>query len=444
MNKYKIYFWALTVSLGGFLFGMDTALISGVEQTIQKLWNLSDAITGQMVAMALYGTIIGALTGGLPAERLGRKKALLVIALLYFVSALGSALAPNIGSLMFFRFAGGLSVGASSVVAPMYIAEISPRENRGKLTALFQFNIVFGIMVAYFSNWLIGATSNPEAWRWMLGIEVIPAVLFIALIPYVPESPRWLILKKGNREKALSTLKIINADTAETLLADIVKSGKIKQTVGLRRFFSREYAFPILLVFLFAAFNQLSGINAVIYYAPRIFASSGMAVESALLSSVGIGVTNIVFTMLGLVLIDRMGRKFLIYAGSIGYIISLGLISVVFREDYNGPAYILPVLLFVFIAAHAIGQGAVIWVFISEIFPNKVRYWGSSFGSGVHWVFAALIAGNFPYFAGKFGQSYIFGFFTFMMVLQLIFVWKMMPETKGVSLEEIENQMKKK
>ncbi len=436
----KVYFWAITVSLGGFLFGLDTALISGVEQTIQGLWSLSNAMTGQVVAMALYGTIIGALTGGIPAQYFGRKKSLFIIALVYLISALGSALAPDVWSLMFFRFIGGLSVGGSSVVAPMYIAEMSPREKRGQLTALFQFNIVAGIMIAYFSNWAIGL-STPDAWRWMLGVEAFPALFFMIMVLYVPESPRWLVLIKNQKEKALEILRIINPQTAEATLRDIEMGGFQKNKAGLKDFFTKAYSKPILFAFLLAAFNQFSGINAVIYYAPRIFEASGMASSSALLSSVGIGLVNIVFTMLGLALIDRMGRRFLMYIGSLGYIISLTLVSLFFALGKQGDSALLPALLFVFIASHAIGQGAVIWVFISEIFPNKVRSWGNSFGSSIHWVFAALIAGNFPFFAGKFGQAPIFGFFALMMVLQLLFVWKLMPETKGISLEDMERKI---
>ena len=442
MRNKKIIFWSVTVSLGGFLFGFDTALISGVEGTVQQLWSLSDAMTGQLVAMALYGTIIGAIFGGIPAQYMGRKKSLYYIAAIFLVSALGSALSPDAGWLMFFRFIGGLSVGASSVVAPMYIAEISPKQKRGRLTALFQFNIVFGIMLAYFSNWLIG-TGDPDAWRWMLGVEAFPALLFLILVYFVPESPRWLVLKKGDTDEALRILTIIDSSNAEKSLAEIQAGAGKKEKAGLGEFFSGRYRLPIMLAFLFAFFNQVSGINAVIYYAPRIFEASGMGLDAALLSSVGIGLTNLVFTMVGLALIDRMGRRFLMYIGSFGYIISLSLVAWLFTTSNPGSGVLLPVLLFVFIAAHAIGQGAVIWVFISEIFPNKVRSWGNSFGSSTHWVFAAVIAGNFPWFAGKFGQAPIFGFFAFMMVLQLIFVWHLMPETKGTSLEDIEKQMRR-
>ncbi|MFN0036637.1 MAG: sugar porter family MFS transporter [Saprospiraceae bacterium] len=448
MNYRKVFFWAITVSLGGFLFGLDTAVISGCERTIQKLWSLSDAMTGQMVAAALYGTIIGAIFGGAPAQRMGRKPTLFWIAVLYLISAVGAALSPDVWSLMLFRFIGGLSIGASSVVAPMYITEIAPAEKRGQLTAMFQFNIVLGILIAYLSNWLIG-TADESAWRWMLGVVALPSLLFVLLIALVPESPRWLIVAKGRVDEARRTLQIINPATAEAEIAAIQAShvpaasaaGGPAAGTGLREFFSGKYRVPILLAFLFAFFNQVSGINAVIYYAPRIFEDAGMATNSALLSSVGIGVVNLVFTMLGLSLIDRMGRRFLMYIGSVGYIVSLSLVSWAFFSGAAAGSLLVPGLLFVFIAAHAIGQGAVIWVFISEIFPNQVRSWGNSLGSSTHWVFAALIAGNFPWFAGKFGQAPIFACFAAMMVFQLLFVWRMMPETKGVSLEDIEKQL---
>jgi sugar porter (SP) family MFS transporter len=440
MNYRKVFYWSITVALGGFLFGLDTAVISGCERTIQQCWSLSDAMTGQMVATALYGTIVGAIFGGLPAERYGRKKTLFGVAILYLVSALGCGLSPDVTWLMIFRFLGGLSVGASSVVAPLYIAEISPSEIRGRLTALFQFNIVFGILIAYFSNWLIGI-ENPDNWRWMLGIVAIPSLLFVVLIFTVPESPRWLVVKRGNTAEALRILKLINPGTALFLLEDIRAGQETEpKNVGLSTFFSRRYRLPIVLAFLFAFFNQVSGINAVIYYAPRIFEEAGLAANTALLSSVGIGLVNLVFTMIGLSLIDRFGRRFLMYIGSFGYIMSLSAVAFAFFIGTSG-GITVPVLLFVFIAAHAIGQGAVIWVFISEIFPNQVRSYGNSMGSSTHWVFAALIAAAFPWMASSFGQAYIFGFFAVMMVFQLLFVWKMMPETRGVSLEHIEKKL---
>lgn len=443
MNHRKVIFWSITVALGGFLFGFDTAVISGAEGAIQKLWHLSDAMTGSMVASALWGTILGALLGGIPADRFGRKRTLFWIAVLYFVSALGSALAQDVWQLMFFRFIGGLGVGASSVVAPMYISEISPAEQRGRLTALFQFNIVLGILIAYLSNYLL-AGSGDNNWRWMLGVEAFPAMAFLIMIGMVPRSPRWLVVKKGQVEEALKVLKIINPATAEASLKAIQESHVEGPRVGLRQFFSKRYSLVIFYAFLIAMFNQLSGINAVIYYAPRIFASTGMAVDSALLSTTGIGLVNFVFTLIGMSLIDRAGRKFLMYVGSIGYIVSLSVVAYAFYSGIAAGSYLVPIMLFVFIAAHAIGQGAVIWVFISEIFPNDVRSYGNSLGSGTHWVFAALIANVFPYFEKNFGGGPIFAFFAFMMVLQMLWVWRMMPETKNVSLEELENRLIRK
>jgi len=443
MAQQKVWFWAFIVSLGGFLFGLDTAVISGCERTIQSIWQLSDTLIGQVVAMALYGTVVGAMLGGLPAERFGRKKTLFGVAVLYLISAIGCALSPGAAYLMLFRFIGGIAVGVSSVVAPMYISEISPRESRGQLTAMFQFNIVLGILLAYLSNWLIG-TGDPDNWRWMLGIVAIPSAVFLLLISSVPESPRWLVLKKGKDDEALATLRSINPATAEASLAEIKTNRDDKnQASGLGEFFSGRYNFPIWLAFLFAFFNQVSGINAVIYYAPRIFEDAGLAKGSALLSSVGIGLVNLIFTMIGLAWIDRFGRRFLMYIGSVGYIVSLSAVAVAFYTGHSG-GLVVPGLLFIFIAAHAIGQGAVIWVFISEIFPNRVRSWGNSLGSSTHWVFAALISATFPVLAGRFGQAPIFAAFAVMMLFQLLFVWRMMPETKGRSLEDLEKQLSKK
>ena len=440
MKNHRIFFWAITSALGGFLFGFDTAVISGGEQNIQIMWELSDIMTGQMVAMALYGTIIGAIFGGIPAQKYGRKPSLLWIAAFFLVSALGSALAPEVYTLMFFRFIGGLSIGASSVVAPMYISEIAPADKRGSLTAMFQFNIVLGILIAYFSNYLIGS-GDPSSWRWMLGVEVIPAAAFLLLVFTLPESPRWLIVARNKVDEAKKILSIINPDTVDETVKTIQESDLHPgRAAKLNEFFTKRYSFPILLAFLFAFFNQVSGINAIIYFAPRIFDLTGMGADAALLSSVGVGVVNLIFTMLGLLLIDRFGRRFLMYIGSFGYIISLSAISwAFFTQTFTG--MLVPSLIFLFIASHAIGQGAVIWVFISEIFPNAVRSYGNSLGSSTHWVFAALIAGNFVYIESVFGGGPIFAFFAFMMFLQLLFVWKMMPETKNISLEEMEEKL---
>jgi len=440
MNSNKLLIWSITVAFGGFLFGFDTAVISGAEQTIQKLWGLSNTMIGQTVAMALYGTVIGALFGGFPADILGRKKTLIWISILYFISAVGSALAPEVYSLMFFRFIGGLGVGASSVVAPMYISEIAPAHKRGQLTALFQFNIVVGILIAYLSNYFIGGASDGN-WRWMLGIEGFPALAFIIMILFVPRSPRWLIVKRGLEEEAKRVLDIIDPTTSDQQLKAILEHKDSTTKVGFKEFFSGKFKLPIILAFLIAFFNQLSGINAIIYYSPRIFADTGMAESSALLSSVGVGVVNLVATLLGMFLIDKMGRKFLMYICSFGYIITLGLISAAFYTGIGQGTFLIPALIFMFIASHAVGQGAVIWVFISEIFPNSVRSYGNSLGSGTHWVFAAIIAGTFPYIASALGAGTTFAIFTFIMIFQLLFVWKMMPETKNKTLEEIEEML---
>ena len=442
MNYTKIVSWSVIVAFGGFVFGFDTAVISGAEQEIQSLWNLSNTIIGQTVAMALYGTVIGALIGGFPSEAFGRKTTLIGVAILYLVSAIGSALAPEVYSLMFFRFIGGLAVGASSVTAPMYISEISPANKRGQLTALFQLNIVIGILIAYLSNYFIGGAADGN-WRFMLGVESIPAALFVILIFFVPRSPRWLILKKGLVEEAKQVLKEIDPDTVEENVVLIMSNNENNNKEGFKEFVSGKFKIPIMLAFLIAFFNQLSGINAVIYYSPRIFAETGMGESLALLSSVGVGVVNLIATFIGIFLIDKMGRKFLMYLCSFGYILSLGLISLTFYTGFGSGTLLIPFLVFLFIAAHAVGQGAVIWVFISEIFPNHVRSYGNSLGSGTHWVFAALIAATFPYVTSTLGGGVTFALFAFIMVFQLIFVWKMMPETKNKSLEELEKILTK-
>lgn len=436
MRTSNVLFWSVTVALGGFLFGFDTAVISGAEQAIQQLWGLSDAMIGQVVAMALYGTIIGAIFGGIPADRYGRRTTLFWIGLLYLGSAIGSAIAPDAVTLMLARFIGGLGVGASSVVAPMYISEIAPASDRGRLVATFQFNIVLGILIAYFSNYLIGGGS----WRLMLGVEIVPAIAFVLMVLRVPRSPRWLLVKLGNEEEARQVLAKINPSDVQARIAAIknaiVRQGGANNQPSLATFFGGAYNWPILLAFLFAFFNQVSGINAVIYYAPRIFAEAGLEASSSLLASVGIGVINLLFTILGMLLIDRYGRRTLMYVGSVGYILSLGVCAYSFAAELQG--LIVPISLFVFIASHAIGQGAVIWVFISEIFPNEVRSFGTSLGSSTHWIFAAIIAGTFPWLASLLGPATLFGIFAAMMVFQLLFVAFMMPETKGVALEDMQ------
>jgi len=436
-GKSYLFLSSIVAALGGFLFGFDTAVISGAEQFIQNLWQLDDVSHGLAVAIALYGTVIGAMLGGIPADKFGRKVTLIWVGILYFVSALGSALAPEIYSFMIFRFIGGLGVGASSVAAPMYISEIAPANMRGRLVALFQFNVVLGIVIAYISNYFL-ADIGENAWRWMLGVEAIPATIYTIMVFFVPQSPRWLIVKKEQVEKARAILTKIDPSTVESALVAIKASHMSKTEAAKSRFFSKKYSFPIMLAVLFAFFNQMAGINAIIYYAPRVFTMAGAEAGAALLSTAGVGLTNLIFTMVGITLIDKFGRRTLMFIGSIGLIATLGLVSrAFFVESFGG----VPIFLFVYIAFFALSQGAVIWVFISEIFPNEVRANGQSLGSFTHWIMAAIVANVFPYFANTFGGGPVFLFFTVMMVLQLLFVWKLMPETKGKSLEELEKEL---
>ncbi|HTJ50144.1 MAG TPA: sugar porter family MFS transporter, partial [Cyclobacteriaceae bacterium] len=436
MKNNKLLLWSFTVALSGFLFGLDVAVISGAEQTIQKLWQLSNAMHGLAVSIALYGTVVGAAFGGYFADTFGRKRSLFWVGLLFFVSAVGCALSGDVYTFMIFRLLGGFSIGASSVISPLYISEIASPKKRGFLAGLFQFNIVFGILFAYVSNYLFQHFIHGGSdWRWMLGVVGIPSLIFTFLTTLISESPRWLLLKKDDVEGARKVLNEIDPEVAEETLQSIIKSKSEAAKATTHAFFSSKYSWPILLAFLIALFNQMSGINAIIYYAPRVFEMAGLGKSTALLSSAGIGLVNLIFTMIGLSLIDKYGRKMLMYIGSFGYIISLSLIAQAFyRDSFDG----ISIFIFVFIASHAIGQGAVIWVFIGEIFPNEVRASGQSFGSLCHWVFAAIIANVFPLAAGMFGGGPIFLFFTGMMVLQLIYVKFMMPETKGVALEDMQ------
>lgn len=440
-SKGYVIFLSIVVALGGFLFGFDTAVISGAERVIQEIWQLNDLTHGLAIAMALYGTVIGALFGGMPADRYGRKTALLWIGILYFVSAVGSALAPEVYSFMAFRFIGGLGVGASSVVAPMYISEIAPARNRGLLVALFQFNVVFGILMAYLSNYLIETAALADAWRWMLGVEAVPALIYSLLILRVPQSPRWLIARQGKVDEARGILRRTDPEGADQAIL-LAMEEKERATVrpGFSALFHQKYLKVTGLAVLIALFNQLSGINAIIYFAPRIFEMAGIDSQSALLSTVGVGIVNMVTTMLGLYLIDRVGRKKLMYIGSAGYIVSLTLIAWSFSGGIISPSW-LPAFVFLFIAAHAVGQGSVIWVFIAEVFPNEIRAYGQSIGSFTHWILAAVIANIFPFFAGRFGPVSIFAFFAAMMVLQLLWVVVRMPETRGRSLEQIRQDL---
>lgn len=520
-----MFYWAITSALAGFLFGFDTVVISGAEKQIQDLWSLSGSMHGWALSAALWGTVIGAMLGGFPAARYGRKKTLISVGLLYLVSAISSALATDVTMFMVARFIGGLGVGVSTVAAPMFISEIAPARDRGKLAGMFQFNIVFGILIAYLSNFVISSLiEEGTAWRWMLGVEALPALIYAVLSFTLPESPRWLITHANKRSEGTSIFRQINPEMSEqeleSLVCDVESSAANKEKTS--RFWTRRLSLPIMLAFLIAFFNQLSGINVILYFAPRLLGLAG--ISNSLAASVSLGITLLIFTFIGLWLIDKLGRRILLFIGSFGYILSLGVCAVAFltvtefkvvsraidlvsasgnviqmenSEGFRTPAdekqileeftrartalesatqletykgsritvdtelttieiqalaeqtklesagllgpisLIVLICIVVFIAAHGIGQGTVIWVFISEIFPNDHRAAGQSLGSFTHWLFAALLTFLFPIAIRNLDAGFIFAFFALMMVLQLIWVKFMVPETKGKSLEEI-------
>lgn len=438
MRKHSVMAWSMVVALGGFLFGFDTAVISGAEKSIQQYWHLSVFEHGLTISIALIGTVIGSLLGAKPSDKFGRKNTLYFVAAAYLLSSAGTALAENWYLFLGFRLLGGLGVGISSVTAPIYISEVSPADRRGRLVGLFQFNVVLGILISYLSNYLI-SQGGEASWRWMLGVQAFPSLLFIVLIYFIPESPRWLILKKGATAKALEILRVINPLNCEQELAAIQRSDSHSGS-NSSSLFSGEYKTPIVLAMLFAFFNQVSGINAIIYYAPRIFEMAGLGAHSSLLSTVGIGLINFIFTLIAINFIDKIGRRILMLVGSVGLIGSLFLVAFTFYSGHFS-GFAIPMYMMIFIAFFAFSQGAVIWVFISEIFPNQVRAKGQTLGSSTHWVMAALIAFGFPYLAETLGGAITFFFFGTMMILQLIFVWRFMPETKGKSLEQIENNI---
>jgi MFS transporter, SP family, arabinose:H+ symporter len=437
--KGRIFLWSVTSALAGLLFGFDTVVISGAEQTIQSLWHLTAAVHGLAMGSALYGTVLGSLIGSVPTDRFGRKKTLTAIGALYVVSAIGCAFSWDVTSFIVSRFIGGLGIGVSTVAAPLYISEISPAAYRGRLAGMFQFNIVFGIIVAFFSNYLL-KDIGPNAWRWMLGVAAVPSVVYTAVCFLLPESPRWLLGARGDRTEGVRVLGLIMEGEPQARIEaaadEIIALSRARTETA--PFWTAEHLRPILLAFLIACFNQLSGINAVLYFAPRIFELAGLKESAAMLQSVGIGVTNLVFTFVGLWLIDRLGRRTLMYIGSFGYIVSLGLTAWAFFSGHTG---IVPACIFAFIASHAVGQGSVIWVFISEIFPNRHRARGQALGSFTHWIFAAALTSIMPVFVSHYSPGYIFVFFCAMMVLQLVWVALMMPETKGISLEDMERRM---
>ncbi|MBS1608577.1 MAG: sugar porter family MFS transporter [Bacteroidetes bacterium] len=446
MNNSKILTSSIVAALAGFIFGFDTVVISGANQPIKDLWHTSPWFHGIFImSMALWGTVVGALFGGVPTEKYGRKKVLLWVGILFAVSSIGSALAQGPYTFSFFRFIGGVGIGVSSVAAPTYISEISTPATRGRLAALYQFNIVFGILLAFFSNYFLKGVGGADDWRWMLGVMAIPSVIYTIMVFSVPESPRWLISCKNDIQQAKTILSQMGVADTDAEIRKVITANE-EETAGKDvHFFSARYKTVLWLAFMIAFFNQLSGINFILYYAPEILERAGLAAKDSLFNSIAIGGINIIFTFVGLYFIDRLGRKTLLIIGSLGYILSLAMVAYAFYS-HSGPAFLMTFLL-LFIASHGMGQGAVIWVFISEIFPNKVRALGQSFGASVHWVFAAIITLLTPVFLDKDHGVFkdnpwpIFAFFAFMMVLQLIWVLTKMPETKGVSLEELEKKL---
>jgi MFS family permease len=527
--KSRLLLWAITASLAGFLFGFDTIVISGAEEDFQRLWQLDGFWHGLCMSAALWGTVLGSIFGGMPAARYGRRRCLIVVGGLYFISAVASAFAPEMWTFMIARFIGGLGVGAATIAAPMFISEISPANNRGKLAGLFQFNIVFGILVAFASNWIVGnAAAEAIAWRLMLGLEAVPALIYTILTFTLPESPRWLITHASRRGEGKAVFGQVNPELTdgelERLVAEVEASVSDKKKTA--HFWTRRLQIPIMLAFLIAFFNQFSGINIILYFAPRLLGLAGLS--DPLMASISLGITNLIFTFVGLALIDKLGRRTLLYIGSVGYIASLGICAWAFLSTpafqvvsaagdlktaadkvlaveagerfvaekdrpslyadydaakaalveasslvaYEGKRVVIPteasyeetrdlaaevtaaarkllgfksmLVLFCligFIAAHAIGQGTVIWVFIGEIFPNDHRAAGQALGSATHWVCAAGLSLLFPIAMEHFEPGPLFGFFTFMMVLQLAWVRFLVPETKGVPLEEMQARL---
>ena len=440
---------AVVAAVGGLIFGFDTAVISGANEALKKEFMLDDGGLGATVAIATVGTIVGALVGGRSADYFGRRKLLFFIGILYVLGALGTALAPSHLVLIIFRFVGGVGVGLSSVCAPIYTAEIAPAKVRGRLVGLVQFNIVLGILVAYLSNYIIDLIVHDQeiAWRWMLGVMVVPSVLFLVFLMTVPETPRWL-MARGHEEKAIAISRrlcntVEESDEQIQEIRDQLAAAGSQAT--LSQFFTRRYFKVIALAFFIAMFNQLSGINAILYYAPEVMKQAGADDNAALLMSVGVGLMNLIATMAALTVIDRIGRRSLMIVGSIGYLVSMGFLTAVmfmFQGHFNSTSSTLVLIgLLVFIAAHAFGQGSVIWVFISEIFPTRVRGLGQSLGSLTHWVFAAITTYAFPPIIGAWGGGWAFSIFLVCMFGQLVWVLTKMPETKGIPLEEMEDKL---
>lgn len=429
----------VVAALGGLLFGFDTAVIAGATSALQDRFRLTPSSLGLTVSIALWGTVAGALLAGIPGDRYGRRDSLRVMAILYLVSALGCAFAVNWYALVFFRFIGGLAIGGSSVLGPMYIAEIAPAKWRGRLVGFFQFNVVAGILLAYFSNYLTGLSlhGGPTEWRWKLGISAVPAALFFLMLFQIPRSPRWLA-RKGRTEDARSVLQRIGEEHIDSELQAMQAAFQLEQQEGKERLFSARNKLPLFLAISIAMFNQLSGINAILYYLNDIFARAGFSKVSSDLQAVAIGATNLLFTILAMSIIDHAGRRTLMLIGSVGTALCLGGVAAIFRTGHHEGWLVW--LLIGFIAAFGFSQGAVIWVYISEVFPTAVRARGQSLGSSTHWIMNALISWAFPIVAA-YSKAAPFVFFSAMMVLQFLVVFFFYPETKNIVLEDMEKKL---
>jgi sugar porter (SP) family MFS transporter len=437
----RVVGYSVIVALGGLLFGLETAVMAGAEKPIQALYGLSNVRHGFTVAIAIIGAAVGALSAGYPAERLGRKKVLIFIAFIFSITSLFCALAPNWITLVISRFIGGLAIGASSVLGPMYIAEIAPAHMRGRLVAFFQFNVTFGLLLAYTSNYLFSGIGE-NAWRWMLGIVTIPSLIFFVLTFIIPESPRWLI-KHNRTGEARDVLLLCGRVKIEEEIRDVLQSLQTVSGSAAGTLFTKKYFRPILYAVLMGAFNQLSGTNAINYYATRIFGMTGLSANYTYMLPILIGLTKVIVLIIGMFFIDRFGRRSLMLFGSVGLIICMSLIAWSFYGNhFDGPGIIIFLLGYMFF--FGLSDGIVIWVFISEIFPNSIRSKGQSLGSFTHWFFAVIISWTFPVAINStsIGPGNVFMFFAVMMCLQLLFAWKLMPETKGKSLEQIQKDLK--
>jgi len=445
MKQQNVLTVAIIIALGGFLFGYDIAMMSGTTTQLEELYNLNSFWLGFTIAIAIVGTIIGTLIIGKPAEKFGRKKSLILLSGIFFISALGSAFSVGWGMLLFFRLITGIMLGCISVVTPMFIAEISPAKKRGRLVLLNQFFVVTAIFLAFAVNYFLAGTIEFDSWRWMIGVEAIPALSFFLLLNMVPESPRWLV-NQGRNEEAHAVFQRIKAENPEEEVRIVKNSVEQEEAVGHGKLFVKENRFPVMIAILIAAFNQLAGINAIMIYAPRVFEMAGFETDISLLQSISVGATNLLFTFVALFLIDKYGRRTLLMVGSVGMVFFLGMLSKSFftgnYSDLGG--YGVMIYLMGFIAFFAFSQGAVLWVVISEIFPNKVRSQGQALGSFTHWIFAAALIWGFPVLNNAVGGGVSFGFFAIMMVFHFFFAWKVLPETKGKSLEEIQLEMKMK